>query len=204
MNKEQLIGFFRHKFPYNIVNAFDRIPRENFVLDNFKSLSYEDVALPIDENQTISQPSTIALMLSLLKTREEQKVLEIGSGCGYVLALLSKLVGERGNVFGIEVVKELAERSKKNLSNLNLNNVEVFNINGKHGLPEKSPFNRILISAAIDEVPREILNQLKENGIIVAPIGPRSIQTLTSIKRIGNDFVIVKEIPGFVFVPFED
>ncbi len=200
MNKGQLIEFFRHRFPDNVVDAFEKVPREKFVPENLKSLAYEDIALPIDDNETISQPSTIAVMLSLLKIRGEHRVLEIGSGCGYVLALISEMVGERGNVYGMEVIEELSELCKKNLEDFP--NVEIYNMNGKKGLLDKSPFNRILISAALEEVPREILNQLKENGIVVAPIGPRQMQTLTSIKKIGNDFVVVKEIPGFVFVPF--
>ena len=200
MNKGQLIEFFRHRFPDNVVDAFEKVPREKFVPENLRSLAYEDIAIPINENETISQPSTIAVMLSLLKLRDEHKVLEIGSGCGYVLALISEIIKDRGFVYGVEIASELYELCRDNIENIQ--NAEIYNMNGKNGLPDKAPFNRILISAALEEVPREILNQLKENGIVVAPIGPRQMQTLTSIKRIGNDFVIVKEIPGFVFVPF--
>jgi len=201
MKKPQLLQTLKEKgFPEKIANAFEKVQRENFVPENAKKLAYENIALPIGNSATISQPSTIATMLLLLQLEKNQKVLEIGSGCGYVLALLSEIVGEKGKVFGIEVVKELAETSKENLKEYG--NVEIFNKNGKNGLPEKAPFDRILISAALKKIPEEVLNQLKENGIVVAPLGSKSMQTLNSIKRVKNEFITIKKIPGFVFVPF--
>lgn len=201
MDKSQLIALLKHdNFQEKIINAFEKVRREDFIQDSLKKLAYENIALPISESETISQPSTIALALSLLKLKESHKVLEIGSGCGYVLALISEIIGEKGKVFGIEIVKELAESSKKLLKNYK--NVEVFNRNGNKGFPEKAPFDRILISAALEKIPKEILEQLNERGIIVAPIGPGFMQTLTSIKRAGNEFVVEKEIPGFIFVHF--
>jgi protein-L-isoaspartate(D-aspartate) O-methyltransferase len=201
MNKEQLISFLRKEgFEEKIVNAFEKIQREDFIRDNLKNLACENIALPITNDQTISQPSTIALALSLLKLKEKQKILEIGSGCGYVLALLSEIIGKEGKVYGIEIIKELAEDSKERLKNYE--NVEIFNKNGNKGLLERAPFDRILISAALEEIPKEILEQLNERGRIVAPIGPGFMQTLTTIKREGDKFVVAKEVPGFIFVHF--
>jgi len=201
MNKEQLISFLRKEgFDEKIINAFNKVKREDFVKDNLKTLAYENIALPISESETISQPSTIAVALSMLKLKEKQKVLEIGSGCGYVLALIAEITGEESEIYGIEIVKKLAENSKENLKNYP--KIKILNINGNKGLLEKSPFDRILISAALEEIPKEILEQLNERGRIVAPVGPGFMQTLTAIKREDGKFVVVKEVPGFIFVHF--
>ncbi|GAJ18173.1 unnamed protein product, partial [marine sediment metagenome] len=167
---------------------------------NLESRAYEDMALPIGKGQTISQPYTIATMLSLLDLKKGQKVLEIGSGCGYVLALISKITGNKGKVFGVEIVKELAEKSKTNIKAYK--NVKVYNRDGRQGLKEKSPFDRIIISAACGEIPKKILNQLKDKGIVVAPVGPQHWQSLVAIQREKDDFKIKEKLPGFVFVPF--
>jgi protein-L-isoaspartate(D-aspartate) O-methyltransferase len=205
MDKEGLIHSLKDKgFHERIINAFESVKREDFLPENFKKLAYEDIALPLTHDQTMSQPSTIALSLSLLKIKENHKVLEIGSGCGYVLALLSEIVGEKGKVYGVEIVKDLAERSIEDLKVYNIHdNITIYNRNGKIK-PEEAPFNRILISAALPEVPKEILEQLDENGILVAPIGPGSMQTLTLIRRTKDKFDVEKEIPGFIFVHFVD
>ena len=205
MNKDELIHSLKTKgFHERILNCFEKVKREDFLPEIFKKLAYEDIALPITNDQTMSQPSTIALALSLLKLKENHKVLEIGSGCGYVLALMSDIVGEKGKVYGVEIVKELAEKSIQNIAEYNQhNNIIVYNRNGKVKA-EEAPFNRILISAALEEVPREVLEQLDDNGLLVAPIGPGSMQTLTLIRRTQDKFIIEKEIPGFIFVHFED
>jgi protein-L-isoaspartate(D-aspartate) O-methyltransferase len=200
MDKGQLIALLKHEgYHDRIINAFEKVKREDFLPDNFKKLAYENIALPISSEQTMSQPSTIALSLSLLKIKENQRVLEIGSGCGYVLALLSEIVGEKGQVYGVEIVQDLAEKSAHLLKNYL--NIKVYNRNGKIKA-EEAPFNRILISAAVPEVPKEIYEQLEENGVLVAPIGSRFMQTLTSIRKTKDKLVIEKEIPGFVFVHF--
>lgn len=201
MDKTQLLKSLKQEaFSKDIINAFSKVKRENFIPDNLKNRAYEDTALPIGEGQTISQPYTIATMLSLLNLKKGQKVLEIGSGCGYVLALISDIVGTKGKVYGVEIVKSLAERSRINLSEYS--NIKVYHGNGSKGLIEKSPFDRIIISAALEEIPTELIGQLKERGIIVAPIGSQYEQTLTSFQKINNELELREEIPGFVFVPF--
>jgi protein-L-isoaspartate(D-aspartate) O-methyltransferase len=200
MDKSQLITLLKREgFHERIINAFEKVSREEFIPENFKKLAYENIAIPITNEQTMSQPSTIAIALSLLKLKENQKVLEIGSGCGYVLALMSEITGEKGKVYGVEIVKSLAENSIQNL--FEYKNIKIYNRNGKIKA-EEAPFDRILISAAVEEIPKEIFDQLGENGIIVAPIGSRFMQTLTSIRKTGNKQVIEKEMPGFIFVHF--
>jgi len=202
MEKENLISSLRQRgFSQKIINAFKQVPREKFVPEKLKPRAYEDTALPIGQAQTISQPYTIAMMLTMLDLRNGQKVLEIGSGCGYVLALLSKIVSETGEVFGIEIIKELSTRSRYNLRDYK--NIKVYNKNGADGLDEHALFDRILISAGVEEkIPDKILHQLKDKGILVAPIGPRYQQSLVAIQRDKDNFIIKKEIPGFVFVRF--
>ena len=202
MNKQELLNSLAEKgFSKKIIDAFSRVKREDFTPKNVRSMAYEDTALPIGKGQTISQPYTIAVMLSLMGLGKGQKVLEIGSGCGYVLALLSEIVGKNGKAYGIEVVKELAIKSKENLGGYR--NITVYNRNGSEGLPEKAPFDSIIISAAIRDIPEKIMGQLKNNGIVVAPKGSRFEQEIVAIQRKSvSEFEIKKRIPGFVFVPF--
>ncbi len=220
MNKTQLIQSLKQRgFSKQILNAFSKVKRENFIPEELKAQAYEDSALPIGKGQTISQPYTIAMMLSLLELKPKQKVLEVGSGCGYALALLSKIVGNNGKVFGIEIIKELAEKSKKNLKDYK--NIKVYH--GSGAFPEKASavstnlkeglirgnfgslyFSRILMSAGCRKIPEKLLSQLKDNGILVAPVGSKHEQSLVAVQKKKNKFVVKKEIPGFVFVPFVD
>ena len=202
MNKEQLLQSLQARgFPKKILEAFSKVPREEFIPEEIIDKAYEDTALPIGKGQTISQPYTIAIMLSELDPKTGQKILEVGSGCGYVLALLSEIVGKGGKVFGLEIVKELAEKSKENLHEYK--NVRVLHKSGFEGFPDKAPFDRILISAAIREIPEPLISQLKVGGILVAPKGSRFEQDIIAIKRKSKaEFELLKRIPGFVFVPF--
>ncbi len=203
MNKQQLIFSLKQKgFSKNILNAFSKVPRENFIPFQIRNYAYEDTALPIGNGQTISQPYTIAEMLGMLELKKGQKVLEIGSGCGYVLALLSEIVGEKGKVYGIEIIKELIENSKQNLQTYK--NIEIYNKNGAEGLKEESPYDRIIISAAIKEIPKQLTRQLKNKGILVAPVENQESQTLTSFQKLNDKLEIRKQLPGFVFVKFID
>ncbi len=202
MNKAQLLEHLKRQgFPKVILGAFSKVKRENFIAKSLESRAYEDRPLPIGQGATISQPYTIAKMLELLDLKEGQKVLELGSGCGYVLALISEIIGEKGKVYGIEIIPELVEKSKENIKDYK--NIEVYKGNGRKGLKQATPFDRILISAACDKIPKMVLLQLKDKGILVAPIGPRYEQTLTVIQREGKKFNTIKELKGFMFVPFK-
>ena len=180
-----------------IVSAFERLKREDFVPDKVSYFAYEDIALPIDDGSTTSQPSTIAFMLSLLDPRQNQKILEIGSGSGYVLALISEII-KNGKIYGLEINKNVAIKSKKTL--INNSNIEIINRSGELGLPEFAPYDRILISAAFPDlrIPTLILDQLSEQGIMVAAIK----QSIYQFKK-ENGKTEMKEFPGFLFVPFK-
>ncbi|MEM4325682.1 MAG: protein-L-isoaspartate O-methyltransferase [Candidatus Pacearchaeota archaeon] len=200
MDKTELLEYLKRAgFSKKIVDAFSSVNREDFVPPELEEQAYENTALPIGEGQTISQPYTIAIMLSELKLRAGQKVLEVGSGSGYVLALISKIIGKRGRVYGIEIIKKIADKSKKAL--VDFKNVRVYNRNGYKGLPEETPFDRILISAACREIPQPLLNQLKDGGLLVAPQGSRFEQDIVVMQRKGNEFLLKTRIPGFIFVP---
>ena len=211
MDKLQLLQSLKQKnFPEEVIEAFSEVKREDFISEDLTEKAYDDTPLPIGQGQTISQPHTIAIMLSELNIKKGQKVLEIGSGSGYALSLLSELVGKgssskrsrtEGKVFGIEIIPELVKMSKKNLRNYK--NVKVFNQSGSDGFPEKAPFDRILISAAIHEIPEKLMAQLKVGGVLVAPKGSRFEQQIITIKRISETEFMIKKLPGFfIFVPF--
>jgi len=194
MKKEDLIKRLRNRnFPETIIKAFEKIDREKFVLEEYRYAAYEDIPLPIGYGATISQPYTIAFMLNHLKVDDKQKILEVGSGSGYVLALLSEL-SPNGKIFGIERIKELADSSKEKLKDYS--NVKVICGDGSKGLSKEAPLERILVSAASDKIPKRLIEQLDLNGIMVIPI-KNSIFVLTKTKE-GN---IVEEYPGFRFVP---
>lgn len=187
-------------FSKKIIDSFSQVERGNFVPEDLKERAYEDTALPIGNGQTVSQPYTIALMLTELRLKKGQKVLEVGSGSGYVLALISSLVGKKGKVYGVEIIKELAEKSKEPLEDYE--NVKVYNKTGSQGLPDEAPFDRILMSASCRTIPESLLKQLKDNGILVAPVGPRFEQNIVVIQRKEDEFKTISKIPGFIFVPF--
>jgi len=176
-----------------IVDAFAEIKREDFVQVEEAGYAYEDIPLPIGYDQTISQPSTTAFMLNLLELKGGQKIMEIGSGSGYVIALIANII-KNGKVYGIERIKELAIRSKNLLESSKI--VEIINRDGKHGLPEFAPFDRILVSASASDVPRHLYAQLNEEGIMVAAVR----QSIFLIKK-ENGQISEKEFPGFAFVP---
>lgn len=165
-----------------VEKAFLEVKRELFFPQNLKQFAYVDEAFPIGFNQTISQPSTIAIMLELLQTRKQQIVLEIGSGSGYVLALLSQIVGENGKVFGTEILESLAEQSKTNLELQKCKNVEVIVVDGVKFAVGKS-FDRILLSCACPFIPKPCFQALKEKAIAVAPVGDYHTQQLLQLTK---------------------
>lgn len=186
----------------NVKKAFLNAKREIFVPEGMQKFAYADDALPIGFGQTISQPTTIAAMLELLCAKEGMKVLEVGSGTGYVSALLSEIVGKKGKVYGIEFLEWLAEASKKNLKKQGCKNVKIFQGDGTKGLPEKAPFDRILVSAACPFVPKPLFDQLAEGGKIVAPVGDKYTQTLETVSKVKGRILKSSYQEGyFVFVP---
>ncbi|RLG69199.1 MAG: hypothetical protein DRO07_02605 [Candidatus Iainarchaeum archaeon] len=144
----------------------------------------------------------MAIMLELLEPKPKQKVLEVGAGSGYVLALLSEIVGKQGKVIGIERVPELARRAKHTLETLGYKNIEIVLADGTKGLPEKAPFDRIIVSAACSEVPQALIEQLAPLGRIVAPVGSRFTQQMQVIEKDAKGKTKSYFASGFfVFVP---
>ena len=190
-------GFLTSK---KVENSIRNIPRHYFVPDSQKSEAYENTPIPIMKNQTISQPSVVARMTEWLELKDGQKVLEIGSGSGWQSAIIADLVGS-GKVFTLERHSKLANFAKKNLGKIGIKNVEIIHGDGNLGLPEKSPFDRIMITAACKKVPEKLLDQLSNGGLLLAPIG-KDIQSLVLLKKTSKGIVEIKNQKGYVFVPF--
>jgi protein-L-isoaspartate(D-aspartate) O-methyltransferase len=194
MNKEELIAELAGKnFSDNTLNAFRSVDREKFIPDEYKDSAYEDIALPIGWEQTISQPQTIAFMLDLLELKDKQKIMEIGSGSGYVQELIANIC-PRSEIYGVEIIPELIEYAKERLREIN--NVKILPADRKKpGLPDKAPFDRILVSAAAGKLPEDLLIQLNDPGILVCPVSNYIIKIKKSDGRI-----LCEEYPGFSFV----
>ena len=159
----------------------ESIPREAFLEGTFKPRAYADTPLPIDCGQTISQPSVVAKMTQALEITPRCKVLEIGTGSGYQAAILAKLTRR---VYTIERHRPLARLAAKRLAALDLGNVTVITGDGSLGLPEQSPFDRILLTAASEDPPALLLKQLRVGGIMVLPVGQSDmLQTLIKIVK---------------------
>ncbi|WP_373001534.1 protein-L-isoaspartate O-methyltransferase [Sulfurimonas sp.] len=180
----------------NIIEAFKNIDRADFVYNPSVSDVYEDYPLQIGYGQTISQPTTVAMMLEMLSPRKGQKILDIGSGSGWTTALLSFIVGDRGSVLGVERVEELVSFGGINLDKYGFYNSKIIQAGDKLGVPGEK-FDRILVSAAADELPTQLIGQLKDNGKLVVPV--RS--SIYEITKSENGKVEALEHYGFTFVP---
>jgi protein-L-isoaspartate(D-aspartate) O-methyltransferase len=180
-----------------VLEAMAEIPREAFLVEQYQANAYEDNPLPIGMGQTISQPYIVALMTQCLKLSGGETVLEIGTGCGYQTAVSAKLCKK---VYTIERFNELAAGAHTVLASLGIENVEYSIGDGSCGWPDAAiQFDRILITAAIPQPPQPLVNQLKDSGILVAPVGEQYYQTLTVYKKENSD-LIQTEICGCRFV----
>ncbi len=180
----------------HIIDAFREIDRKYFVPESFEEHIYVDAPLPIGNNQTISQPSTVAFMLEKLEPGEGDKVLDIGSGSGWTTALLCHIAGDKGSVVGLERMDELVEKGKKNLSRFSFNHCRIQKAGDTLGLPGEQ-FDKILVSASADEIPEELFSQLKIGGILVIPVR----NSIFKFKKVSDTEVTKEEFYGFVFVP---
>lgn len=180
-----------------IVDAFRTIDRADFVPRKYLNEAYGDYPLPLGYGQTISQPTTVAFMLEKLQPQAGEKILDVGSGSGWTTALLAQIVGPAGKVCGVEIVPELAELGRKNLANYELNWAEIKLVTGELGCPPLAPFDKILVSAAAEELPDELLSQLKSGGRLVIPIQ----NSIWQIDKAAAGKFRQQEFPGFVFVP---
>jgi len=180
-----------------VLDAMGRVPRHEFVPETFRVDAYGDHPLPIGEGQTISQPYIVAAMLEHLALRADDRVLEIGTGSGYVTALLSLLCAA---VYSVERHAPLAAMAETTLRRLGYRNVKIRVGDGSQGWPEYAPFDAILVSAAAPEMPPALFDQLREGGRMMVPVGPSSIQELQLILKIGGQ-PKVKILEGCRFVP---
>lgn len=182
-----------------VLEAMQRVPRHEFIPELLRNSAYEDHPLPIGEGQTISQPYIVAAMLErlALQGNEKERVLEVGTGSGYVTALLSLLSGE---VYSVERHSPLAASAESTLQRLQYRNVKIRVGDGSQGWPEYAPFDAILVSAATPEMPSALFVQLREGGRMMAPIGPSTSQDLHLIHKVGGQ-PEVKILEGCRFVP---
>ncbi|MBI2129298.1 protein-L-isoaspartate(D-aspartate) O-methyltransferase [Candidatus Woesearchaeota archaeon] len=203
--KNQLIKFWKNeKIVKNekVLEAFKAVPREEFILGGYEHDAYGDYPLPIHAGQTISQPTTVMIMTDALDAKEGQKILEIGTGSGYQAAILSKLAGEKGKVITTEIIKELADFSKNNIKKLKINNIKILHSDGSEGYAKEAPYDRIIVTAACPKIPQPLIDQLKEGGIIVAPV--ESVLGQEMVKGIKkNGKLITASLGYFTFVPLK-
>lgn len=181
-----------------VLSAIERIPRERFAPPAFQDQAYENMALPIGHGQTLSQPLVVAYMTQALAADKRCKVLEIGTGSGYQCAVLSRLCRR---VYTIERHKELLRQAEQRLSDLRLHNITSHFGDGGLGWPAQAPFDRIIVTAAADEIPRGLADQLGEDGIMVTPVGRQGrSQVLVRLTRTATGFA-EEELGGVRFVP---
>ncbi len=200
MNNEELVqhlinhGALKTK---EIIEAFRKVDRVNFCLKEYRHLAYVDQPLPILVGQTISQPTTVAIMTESLQPHKGDKVLEIGTGSGYQAAILAEIV-KPGKVYTIERIKELVEFAKNNLKDYE--NVEIIHGDGSKGLKEKAPFDCIIVTACAPEIPEILKEQLAYGGRMVIPIGESEHSQDLLLIRKKEKFEIINLGP-FAFVP---
>ena len=182
----------------NVLNAMLKIPRHLFIPKQLKNEAYEDYPLHIGHNQTISQPYTIAFMIEALELKKGDKVLEIGTGSGYSASLISYIT--KTEVYTTEIISSLALKAEENLERAKIKNVIVIYADGTLGLKKYAPFDKILLNAACPDFPEPLIDQLKDKGIILAPIGGIFGQDMIKARKIGKRLER-KNLGSFIFVP---
>ncbi len=199
--RKKLVNYLRDEVGIEntlVLEGFLNVPREFFIDSALWGMAYKDVALPIGNNQTISKPSTIAKMLAASSINKDSRVLEIGTGSGYQTALLAYIAKE---VFTIEIFDNLLQNAKKRLEDLGFLNIRFKVGNGIEGWQNFSPFDTIIISAFLPDVPYNLAKQLTEDGKIIFPMGDENKQDIYSLQVIEDKFLLNK-IDTCLFVPF--
>ncbi len=201
-NLEQLISHLKRQGVLKsakIEAALRQVDRKNFIPAHLIDQAYADRPLPLAEGQTISQPTTVVFMLELLDVRAGQKVLDIGAGSGWVSCLLAELVGDKGEVYALEINKTVAQIGLKNIKNFGASNIVYRQADAAKVWADYAPYDRIHCAAAFDKIPTDLLNQLTVGGVLVAPTQDNYIYKI--IRQDKNNFSQEKYF-GFVFVPF--
>ena len=180
-----------------VLRAMERVPRHEFISESLRADAYADMPLPIGSGQTISQPYIVAAMLEALEVSESDRVLEIGTGSGYMTALLAELASE---VFSIERYGILANRARALLDLLGYRNFHVIVADGSRGYADAAPYDRIIASAAAPSIPPALIEQLADGGRMVIPIGPPHAQQLQLVRKFGGE-VNVTMLDPCRFVP---
>ena len=181
-----------------ILKAMDALPRHFFLEKAFEEWAYQDKAFPIGNEQTISQPFTVAYQTELLEIKKRDKVLEVGTGSGYQAAILA-LLGAR--VYTIERQEELFHKTNNLLEKIEVGNIRTFLRDGYKGLPEYAPFDKILVTAGATTIPQPLKDQLKVGGFLVIPVG-ENVQKMIRITRLSDKEFQKEEFANFRFVPF--
>jgi protein-L-isoaspartate(D-aspartate) O-methyltransferase len=180
-----------------VLAAMSRVPRHEFVAERYRGQAYEDHPIPIGDGQTLSQPYIVALMLEALAIAATDVVLEIGTGSGYQTALLSELARE---VYSVERHASLVRDAEAILDRLGYNNLSLVLGDGSGGLPEHTPYDAIVVSAAAPRIPQPLFEQLREGGRMVIPVGPAHAQELQLVRKQAGQLVLTK-LEGCRFVP---
>jgi protein-L-isoaspartate(D-aspartate) O-methyltransferase len=180
MVAEQLTSPGRDITHRGVLQAMTTVPRHEFVPEAQRRLAYDDCALPIGYGQTISQPYIVAVMTEQVRPQPGHRVLEIGTGSGYQAAVLSRLVAK---VFSIEILEPLATRAAADLRRLGFDNVQVRHGDGYQGWPEEAPFDSVIVTCAPEHVPQPLVDQLKDGGCMLIPVGPPQDQQLHVLEK---------------------
>lgn len=180
-----------------VLSAMRSVDRELFVPDDMKEHAYDDSALPIGRNQTISQPYIVAYMAQVLGFEQDDRVLEVGSGCGYNAAVISQMVKE---VYSLEIIEWLADMAKENIAKTGIKNVFVKYGDGYEGWPERAPFDKIILTAAAPHIPDALKEQLKPGGMLLAPVA-NTYQKLMLLIKTGENTFATEELIQVRFVP---
>lgn len=195
MVEEQIVG--RGVVNERVLAVMRKVPRHEFLPEGIRAMAYQDSALPLGEGQTMSQPYMVAFMTEFMDLTGTERVLEIGTGSGYQAAVLAELCGK---VYTVERIKLLADRARTNLDRLGYRSVAIKVYDGTYGWKDMAPFDAIMVTAGSPDVPAPLLDQLKEGGRLVIPVGDRYGQTLLKIVKTAQGPMTLRSIPC-TFVP---